>query len=163
MRLSIFVSTECMAGMERMRMNAVALRHIGTQKRAALAPAKIEGRKRRKLCAAGTDDSLHLQVVPVSEGEEPTSVKSIVTTIAVPIDHHSLGLFVFLPTELRHFVFLMLDHAALGQLALASTQMCSLVQSFTYTNTGLREVLPKSPSSFLDTVDPQHFTSLGKL
>jgi len=145
--------------MERMRMNSVALRHIGTQKRAAQAPAKTEGRKRRKLCTASTDDSVHLQVVPGNEEEAPTSV---VTKVVVPKDHHSLGAFVFLPTELRHLIFLMLDHAALGHLALTSTQMCSLVQSFIYTNTGLRKVLPNSPSSFLDMVDPRHFVSLSE-
>ena len=59
-------------------------------------------------------------------------------------------------------IFLLLDHAALGHLALTSTQVCSLVQSFLYTHTGLRKVLPPSPSSFKDEVDPQNFAKLGK-
>jgi len=79
--------------------------------------------------------------------------------LPVPEEHHSFGLFVFLPTELCHMIFLLLDRAALGHLALTSTQMCSLVQSYVYTRA---KVLPPSPSSFQDEVDPQNFAELGK-
>ena len=147
--------------MEQTRTSGIALRPNVPQKRAALTSAKKEGKKRRRLCISSASNSLNLQVVPECE-LELTGVRPLVAQLTVPEEHHSLGLFVFLPTELCHMIFLLLDHAALGHLALTSTQVCSLVQSFLYTHTGLRKVLPPSPSSFKDEVDPQNFAKLGK-
>ena len=147
--------------MEQTRTSGIALRPNVPHKRAAPTSAKKEGKKRRRLCIASASNSLNLQVVPECE-LELTGVRPLVSQLTVPEEHHSLGLFVYLPTELCHMIFLLLNHAALGHLALTSTQVCSLVQSFLYTHTGLRKVLPPSPSSFLDEVDPQNFAKLGK-
>ena len=144
-------------GMERTRTSGVALRPYVPKKRAELTSAKKDGT--RRLCVASTSNSLNLQVVPECE-LELTSVRPLVAQPTVPEEHHSLGLFIFIPTELCHMIFLLLDHSALGYLALTSTQVCSLVQSFLFTHTGLRKVLLPSLSSF--QVDPQNFAKLGK-
>ena len=147
----------CLQNMERTRTSGIALRPNPPQKRAAVTAARKEGKKRRR-CTTSTSNSLNLQVVPECE-MELTGVRPLVTQLTVPEEHHSFGLFVFLPTELCHMIFLLLDRAALGHLALTSTQMCSLVQSYVYTRA---KVLPPSPSSFQDEVDPQNFAELGK-
>ena len=148
-------------GMERTRTSSVALSPYVPKERAAQTSAKEDGTKKRRLFVASTSNSLNLQVVPECE-LELTSVRPLEAQLTVPEEHHGLGLFVFLPTELCHKIFLLLDHAALGHLALTSTQVCTLVHNFLFTHAGLRKILPPSPSSFEDEVDPQNFAKLGK-
>lgn len=75
---------------------------------------------------------------------------------------NSMGFFSYLPTEILHLLLHLLDHSSLGNLAQSSPEMCDAVQAYVYTHAGLKQVLPKSPSSFIDKVDPEDFRSLGK-
>ena len=75
---------------------------------------------------------------------------------------HTMGFFVLLPTEILHSLLAFLDHGSLGYLALTSTEMCTAVKNYVYTLAGLRRVVPETPTSYADIVDPDDYKNLGE-
>ena len=115
------------------------------------------GRKRRRIAAKFTPEettvALALKVVP--DYVHSSIVKQ-------SLEQHSMGVFSCLPLEILQFIFTFLDRNSLGILGLSSSELCTAVRSYVYTNTGLKQVLPRAPNSSSEEVDTSQFRELGK-
>ena len=119
-----------------------------------------DGRKRQRFAARITPEPSSAAAVKVvqevhdDEVHRPTTKKSL--------EQHSMGVFSCLPLEILQFIFTFLDCNSLGILGLSSSELCAAIRSYVYTNTGLKQVLPRAPNSFSEQVNANQFGELGK-
>lgn len=111
-------------------------------------------------CRAQASAQEHCAGLETTNQECDVTVTTLCDTESKTPGH---SLFLALPTEILHSLFVLLDLSALGQLALASKGLNQAVEEYIYTSSGQRHVIPVASSGGEGEVNSLDFRQLGFL